>query len=108
MLGQPEFAGGSRAKEAVEALEDDQLLSHVLSEASDTGQVQIIIGEEHRHHQLHTFSVVLSQYGVPGTVMGTICAIGPTRMEYGRAIACVRYLAHVLGGLHAGLVSPTN
>ena len=108
MLGQPEFASGSRAKEAVEALEDDQLLSHVLSEASDTGQVQIIIGEEHRHHQLHTFSVVLSQYGVPGTVMGTICAIGPTRMEYGRAIASVRYLAHVLGGLHAGLVSPTN
>jgi transcriptional regulator of heat shock response len=31
--------------------------------------------------------------------MGTVGIVGPTRMQYARAVALVDYLAHVLGRL---------
>ena len=103
MLGQPEFAGGARAQQALEVLEDENLLSYVMPETPVPGDVQVIIGEEHRHRQLLSFSAVLSAYGLPGTVMGVVCTFGPTRMDYARAIASVRYLSQFLSTLHAAL-----
>ena len=106
MLGQPEFTGGARAQQAVEVLEDEQLLRHVLPEDREPGLVQVVIGEEHRHQQLHSFSIVLSLYGGPGTLMGVVCTIGPTRMDYARAIVSVGYLAQLLSSMHAALDEP--
>ena len=43
-----------------------------------------------------TCSVVASTYRAGDRVLGTVGIVGPTRMEYARAIALVDYLAHVL------------
>ena len=108
MLGQPEFVGSGRAQQAVEVLEDDHLLSRVSIEDQEPGQVRVIIGEEHRHEDLRSFGVVLAKYGAPGTAQGDIGAIGPTRMDYARAISSVRFLAQFLGSLLATLEEPTT
>ncbi|MBM3939450.1 MAG: heat-inducible transcription repressor HrcA [SAR202 cluster bacterium] len=103
ILGQPEFASGLRAREAAEVLEDTRVLRPVLNEGQEPGQVRVIIGEEHADQQLRPYSIVLAQYGVPGEATGVLCAIGPTRMDYSRSIATVRYLADFLTRLTAAL-----
>ena len=103
MLAQPEFLKGARAQRAVELLEDPDLIGSILAADGETKDISITIGEEHQHPGLQTFSVVLAQYGVPGAVSGLVCAIGPTRMDYGLVIASVRYLAQFLSSLHATL-----
>ena len=42
---------------------------------------------------------MIAWYGSPGHVSGAIGTLGPTRMDYVRAIASVRYLAEFLSGL---------
>ena len=99
MLGQPEFQSAVRARQVVEVLEDDQMLAQVLAERPHTGSVDVIIGEESKHERLRPYSVVIAWYGSPGHVSGAIGTLGPTRMDYVRAIASVRYLAEFLSGL---------
>jgi heat-inducible transcriptional repressor len=96
ILSQPEFATGTRAREVVEMLEDTRLLKPVLSEGQGPGIVRVIIGEEHADQHLKPYSIVLAQYGVPGQATGVLCAVGPTRMDYSRTIATVRYMADFL------------
>ena len=45
---------------------------------------------------LSDLSVVATTYRAGDRVLGTVGVVGPTRMEYARAIALVDYLAHVL------------
>jgi heat-inducible transcriptional repressor len=103
ILGQPEFAGGSRALQAVEALEDRQVVRDLLAEAPEYGSVKVIIGEENRHDSLHPFSVIVCQYGVPGKATGIVSALGPTRMNYSSAIAEVRYISRFMSDLISSL-----
>ncbi len=103
MLSQPEFQSAVSAREAVEVLEDDDTLRSVLSERVDVRSVQVIIGGESHSEQLRPYSVVIARYGTPGQAMGVIGTLGPTRMDYVRAISSVRYLAEFLSGLVGAL-----
>ena len=108
MLGQPEFSEGSQAREAVELVEDDRLLRNVMTEGPEHGGVRVIIGGEHRHSRLHSFSLVIARYGVEGSATGAISILGPTRMDYSRAISSVRYMANFLNALLASLHGSAN
>ena len=103
MLSQPEFQSAVSAREAVEVVEDDSTLRGVLSERAGAGSVQVIIGGESHSQQLRRYSVVIARYGTPGQAMGVIGILGPTRMDYVRAISSVRYLADFLSGLVGAL-----
>ena len=103
MLSQPEFQSAVSAREAVEVLEDSDTLRSVLSEQLGAGNVQVIIGGESHSQQLRPYSVVIARYGAPGRAMGVIGTLGPTRMDYLRAISSVRYLAGFLSGLVGAL-----
>lgn len=100
MLTQPEFLVGRSAQRAVQILEDNQLIEYIKLAEVDSGKIDITIGEEHSNSELKSFSVVLSEYGIPGMVSGLICAIGPTRMDYSATIATIRYVAKFLSHLH--------
>ena len=99
LLAQPEFGETQRAREVVEILEERVLLKSILSEVPRQGSVEVIIGAENREEPLRPFSVVLSQYGIPGEASGAIGVVGPTRMGYGNAIGGVKYLSSFLSGL---------
>ncbi len=103
MLSQPEFQSAVSAREAVEVVEDDDTLRNVLSEQAGAGSVQVVIGSESHSQQLRPYSVVIARYGAPGQAMGVIGTLGPTRMDYVRAISSVRYLAEFLSGLVGAL-----
>ena len=103
MLSQPEIQSAVSAREAVEVLEGSDTLRSVLSEQLGAGNVQVIIGGESHSQQLRPYSVVIARYGAPGRAMGVIGTLGPTRMDYLRAISSVRYLAGFLSGLVGAL-----
>jgi heat-inducible transcriptional repressor len=103
MLGQPEFAQKDKMLGIMELMETKEWLSSALAQRSGEVGVQVVIGEENRDETLRDLSLVFSSYGIPGQIGGTIGVIGPTRMDYRRAISTVDYMSEVLSGLVAGV-----
>jgi len=101
MLGQPEFAEKDRMLGIMEFMETRDWLSLAFGRRSDDVGVQVVIGEENRNATLHDLSLVFSRYGIPDQIGGTIGIIGPTRMNYSRAISTVGYISRVLSDLVA-------
>ena len=97
LLGQPEFTDATRAREAVEVIEDEDVLRYLVADDVDAGQVHVIIGRENPSEQLRSYSVITSRYGRRDGISGVIAVVGPTRMDYAQAMANVAYLADVLG-----------
>jgi heat-inducible transcriptional repressor len=103
LLSQPEFAESSMAKQVVEIFEERVLLRSVLAEAPQEGTIGVFIGDENQEQALKPFSVVLSQYGIPQEVSGTIGVIGPTRLGYQNTIGGVRFLSSFMTELMMGV-----
>lgn len=102
MLDQPEFQSSHSAQDAAKIIEDEAL-SKLFSEPSNLSEVRVVIGEESHEEQLRPFSVVYATYGAPDDTVGVIGALGPTRMDYAKAISSVHYLAGFLSELFKAL-----
>ncbi len=103
-LNQPELAQNhEQALNLMELVEQRNLVKSIIpSRVLDEG-VQVVIGKENETESVHDYSVVISQYGLPGEATGTISVVGPTRMRYARTIATVGYLSLILNLLVARL-----
>jgi heat-inducible transcriptional repressor len=105
MLGQPEFAEKDRMLSIMELMETKDWLSSAIGRSSRDLGVQVVIGEENRNETLRDLSLVFCRYGVPDNIGGTIGIIGPTRMNYRRAISTVDYISRILSNLVASVSS---
>lgn len=85
-----------RTKELLRTLEQKGRLVDLLEGVLTGEGVQVVIGHENPVSSLSDLSVVASTYRAGDRVLGTVGIVGPTRMEYARAIALVDYLAHLL------------
>lgn len=99
LLSQPEFAENNRARAIVEGVEDGSLAQTILSETPEGGVLRVIIGHEHPDDALSPLSVVVCQYGQPHQAVGALGVVGPTRMEYTRTIAGVRFVSAAMSEL---------
>lgn len=98
VLSQPEFQSASMVQSLFAILEDESVLTRLLSETFSTVQgVKIIIGEENPYKEMDKYSLVLSPYFVGGKRVGAVGILGPTRMAYSKNIAVVKYLSEKLG-----------
>jgi heat-inducible transcriptional repressor len=107
MLGQPEFTRlgdeherGERIRKVVEALEQNALLPLLQEQLPDAGGVQVVIGGE--TDLPPDLSIVVGRYGLPGMPGGLLGVVGPTRMQYSRAVAMVRYMTDIMNDLGGG------
>lgn len=96
MLGQPEFASGSKLAAIVGLFEQKSLLRSLLPRVDPGERVRVVIGKENRQEVIRDCSMVVSRYGIPGEVGGAIGVVGPTRMQYNRAIASVCFVSSVM------------
>jgi heat-inducible transcriptional repressor len=103
MLGQPEFAEKDRMLSIMELMETRDWLSSAIDRSSHDFGVQVVIGEENRNETLRDLSLVFCRYGIPDRIGGTIGIIGPTRMNYRRAISTVDYISRILSDLVASV-----
>ncbi len=108
ILEQPEYsrlgseeARSERVRNVIEVLEQNRLLPALASHLQSSDGVQVIIGGENQWDEMKDVSLVVARYGQEGKVGGLLGVIGPTRMQYDRAIAVVRYMANVMNELLA-------
>jgi len=106
IVTQPEFSDSKEIIGIVDVLENKDALKALLPEVPNWDGVHIVIGGENREDAMRGCSMVLTLYGIPGEVKGALGIIGPTRMQYSRAVSSVRYLSSVMsnlvGDLHKG------
>jgi heat-inducible transcriptional repressor len=97
----PEEERNERVRKMLEVLEQNRFLPALASQLRDSDGVQVIIGGENQWDEMKDVSLVVARYGREGKIGGLLGVIGPTRMQYGRAIAVVRYMAQVMDELLA-------
>lgn len=95
LMQQPEFQSSLMLLPLLRMIEDDSLLGYINATAGDDGPV-VRIGHENSDASLGNVSVVASRFGRGGDG-GIIAVIGPTRMDYERAISAVQAARHALG-----------
>jgi len=106
IVTQPEFSDSREIIGIVDVVENKDALKALLPEVPNWDGVHVVIGGENREDSMRGCSMVLTLYGIPGEVKGALGIIGPTRMQYSRAVSSVRYLGSVMsnlvGELHKG------
>jgi heat-inducible transcriptional repressor len=93
------FGASDGAKQVLRLFEESAVLNVILSEIAsplDPNSVQVVIGGENRWEELSHLTMVVSRYGIPGQASGTLGVLGPTHINYPRAISTVRYVAGLM------------
>lgn len=99
LCGFPEFRDQSELQSVFQLFEDKKtLLGALKNQARFTpkGRIQIAIGQEMATPGLAHCSVLSADYGNLGNRLGFIGIIGPTRMDYNRAIEALEYSSNKL------------
>jgi heat-inducible transcriptional repressor len=89
VLGLPDFMDIQRIKDISRAIEDKHLIIKLLDMLPQTEGVKVLIGTENPASEMRTLSMVVSSYREGDRPIGTIGIIGPTRMDYLKAITIV-------------------
>ena len=95
----PEEERNERVRKVLEVLEQNRFLPALASHLREADGVQVIIGGENDWDEMRDVSLVVARYGREDKIGGLLGVIGPTRMQYGRAIAVVRYMTQVMNEL---------
>lgn len=99
------FHDNEGAQQAVRVFEERAFLNMILTDVMSPliDGVQVVIAGEGRWDELTHLSMVLSRYGIPGRASGAIGILGPTHINYGRAISSVRYLSTLMTNMIVNL-----
>jgi heat-inducible transcriptional repressor len=92
-----------RVVKVMDDMEQKRILPVLATQLPSSDGVQVIIGGENQWDEMKDVSLVLARYGQQGKVGGLLGVVGPTRMQYGRAVAVVRYMAQVMNELLADM-----
>src|SRR5262245_1564714 len=100
IINQPEFADVQRMRMLFQMFEEKSRLVKILNEciaSNPPDGVMIAIGSELGAPNMRHFTFVSSSYSSSDHTNGCLGIIGPTRMEYERAISIVAYLGRLVG-----------
>jgi heat-inducible transcriptional repressor len=86
------------AQQAIRVFEENAVLNMILNDVLTPilNNVQVVIAGNGRWEELSHLTMVLSRYGVPGQASGAIGVLGPTNLNYGRAISAVTYVSTLM------------
>ena len=103
MMEQPEFHDVDRIKDILLMLEEEELIKDILHAHMGDG-LEVTIGQENENSRIKDCSIITATYHLDGELLGTIAVLGPTRMEYGKAMSLLEYmntnLANVIRRFH--------
>jgi heat-inducible transcriptional repressor len=105
IMKQPEFADMDTMRRLFETFEEKHRLVNLLDRCLDATGVSIVIGSESDDPALRSLALVASPYQVDQRSAGIVGLLGPTRMEYEKAVALVDYISRLLSSL---LTSPLH
>lgn len=94
-LEQAAFPNEGSAARLLELLEHQVVVVSLVRGILDQG-ITVRIGAENEYEDLRDCSLVLAPYEVEGEIAGTVGVLGPTRMDYQRALAAVSVVSQQL------------
>ncbi len=99
IVSQPEFSAPETVREVVELAESEDVVVHLLEtpalvDPAAPEKAVVLIGRETEHSSA-AYSIVAAPYR-QGGARGAVAVIGPTRMDYPRAVALVEHVAGLL------------
>lgn len=92
----PEFNDLFRAREIMDLLREEDVLSNVLATIGNRTGPEVRIGSENELGSFRELSLVTTAYGDGERQHGAIGVIGPTRMAYARVISSLDYVRKLL------------
>lgn len=98
ILSKPDFTDTERLRALFRMYEEKGKLLKILNEClaeSTTMGIGIRIGSENNTPSLHNCAIITAPYIYASNVIGGVGVVGPTRMEYGRMITVVNYIARL-------------
>jgi heat-inducible transcriptional repressor len=99
LIKTPEFSDINRMRLLFETIEQKSRLAALISRCieGDTQEVKITIGAENALPGIEDCALITSRYAIDEKTHGSLGILGPTRMEYARAISLVDYVARLFG-----------
>jgi heat-inducible transcriptional repressor len=98
ILSKPDFTDTERLRALFRMYEEKgkllKILNECLAESTTTG-IGIRIGSENNTPSLRNCTIITAPYVCGSNVIGGVGVVGPTRMEYGRMITVVNYIARL-------------
>lgn len=97
------FPRSEGAQQIVRVVEERALLNTILAELLSplVNDVQVLIAGNGRWDELNQLSMVFSRYGIPGQATGAVGVVGPTNMNYRRAISTVSFVSGLMSSMLA-------
>jgi heat-inducible transcriptional repressor len=93
VLDLPDFADLKKIRELSKAIEDKHMIVKILDRLSEAEGVQVVIGSENSMDEMKKLSIVVSPCREDDRPVGVVGIIGPTRMNYAKAIYIVENTA---------------
>ena len=97
ILNLPEYSDINKARSFLNTMEEKDLLFKVLNDVK--GDVNVSIGSENKLEQFKDCSLITATYKINGKTIGSVGIIGPTRMEYSKAISIVECMTNNLSDM---------
>jgi heat-inducible transcriptional repressor len=95
-VGTPEFADQSHLRELLAAIEEKNRLVSVLNACIETPEpVFVQIGIKEISQAGHNLALISAPYSGHDQVQGSLGVLGPTRIDYERAMTAVAYVAQL-------------
>ena len=91
MLTQPEFHDVEKIKDLLLMLEEEELIKDILHAHMGDG-LEVTIGQENEDSRINDCSVITATYHLDGELLGSLAILGPTRMEYAKAMSLLEYM----------------
>jgi heat-inducible transcriptional repressor len=96
IIEQPEFVDPKNFRSVIELIENEDIIVHLLEKHDELQKRFVVtIGTENKDETAKEYSFVTTTYDVGG-VTGRVGIIGPTRMDYGKVIPLVDYVAQTI------------
>ncbi len=103
ILDYPEYSDAQKARSFLTEIEQGDYLYKVLTDASDV-EMSVRIGAENDNPDMQDCSVVTVTYKAGGKNIGTMGVVGPTRMDYGKVMAILKYMSSSLSDILSKLL----
>ena len=103
IIEQPEFRDAGKVMGLLKALEGEEEILDIMERDLNEEKARIHIGGENPFDDIKDCSIVISNYRIGNQNIGSIGVIGPTRMDYSRAVPAVEYVSDSFSRLLARL-----
>jgi heat-inducible transcriptional repressor len=95
ILNQPEFRDMHKLRNVLKVLEEEELVFKLVTAAA-ASPTSVNIGAENPLDEVKECSIITATYTLVGHGTGQISILGPTRMEYPRVMALLRFVSQVI------------